>query len=296
MSKKVNVDDDTRYNIHENECYATTTFPSVVNREEIKEVFSKKKWFCTIMIAVAIIAFIIALVICFVFAFIEISSLKSTSTAQFSLLNDQYETIQQNLMLNTSFDLSNQKLLYSDSALENRTQQLIKISLSGLHPSYPAASCAAIQQFIPSSPSGHYWIRSSNGSAVHVYCDMTKTCGNITGGWMRVAELDMRDSSSQCPSALRNGTDCPIPSCIMNIDSPNCSSVIFPSHGFNYSKVCGIIRAYQKGIPDSIFNDGGIRGSPTIDSNYVDGISLTYGESPRQHIWTFGVGLRGTYL
>ena len=35
------------------------------------------------------------------------------------------------------------------------------------------------------------------GSAVRVYCDMTRTCGNITGGWMRVAELDMTRTSSQ---------------------------------------------------------------------------------------------------
>ena len=44
-----------------------------------------------------------------------------------------------------------------------------------------------------------------------------------------------------------------------------------------------MIRAYQKGVIDSILNDGQIRGSPTIDSlaTYVDGISLTYGESPR---------------
>ena len=86
MSKEVDIDDDTRYNIHENECYATTTFPSVVNREGIKEVFSKKKFFCKLMIAVPVIVFIIALIICFVLAFIEISSLKSASTAQFSLL------------------------------------------------------------------------------------------------------------------------------------------------------------------------------------------------------------------
>ena len=37
MSKKVNVDDDTRYNIRENECYATTTCASVVNRGFLKE-------------------------------------------------------------------------------------------------------------------------------------------------------------------------------------------------------------------------------------------------------------------
>ena len=35
------------------------------------------------------------------------------------------------------------------------------------------------------------------GSAIRVYCDMTRTCGNITGGWMRVAELDMTRTFSQ---------------------------------------------------------------------------------------------------
>ena len=70
MSKKVNVDDDTRYNIHENECYATTTCASVVNGEK-KEVFSKKKFFCILMIAVAVIGLIIAVFICLAFAFIQ---------------------------------------------------------------------------------------------------------------------------------------------------------------------------------------------------------------------------------
>ena len=35
-----------------------------------------------------------------------------------------------------------------------------------------------------------------------------------------------------------------------------------------------------------------IRGDQTtIDSHYVDGISLTHGTSPRQHIWTFAAAL-----
>ena len=31
------------------------------------------------------------------------------------------------------------------------------------------------------------------------------------------------------------------------------------------------------------------RKNPTIDRNYLDGISLTHGESPRHHIWSFAV-------
>ena len=42
----------------------------------------------------------------------------------------------------------------------------------------------------------------SDGSAVSAYCDMTLLCGGVTGGWVRVAELDMTNSSHQCPSGM----------------------------------------------------------------------------------------------
>ena len=38
-------------------------------------------------------------------------------------------------------------------------------------------------------------MRSSNGSSVHVYCDMTKSCGNVTGGLTRVAILNNLDAN-----------------------------------------------------------------------------------------------------
>ena len=33
-------------------------------------------------------------------------------------------------------------------------------------------------------------------------------------------------------------------------------------------------------------------GSPNIDGAYVDGLSITHGTNPRQHIWTYAVGFR----
>ena len=154
-------------------------------------------------------------------------------------------------------------------------------------------SCSHVLWLDPSSPSGHYWIRSSNGSAVRVYCDMIRSCDNITGGWMRVASLDMRDSSSQCPSGLRQGDSCTSePTCEIGTNSPSgkCSSNSYTSHGLNYSHVCGMIRAYQFRTVDAF--GGNNRGmSASINSNYVDGVSLTYGVPPlRQHIWTFAAG------
>ena len=56
---------------------------------------------------------------------------------------------------------------------------------------------------------------------------------------------------------------------------------------YQYSRVCGRIRAYQVGTTNAFQG----RSDPSIDSAYVDGVSLTRG-SPRQHIWTFVSGLQ----
>ena len=289
MNKKVNVDDDTRYNIHKNECYATTMHASVVSREEKKEVFSKKKFFCILMIAVAVILLIIAVFISIVFAFIEISNLKNTSFGQsnqeLAKLNSKCEA--NGRMLNVSM-LKLKQLSKDHSMLENRTQELINdLENPGLHPSYPAASCAAILQFISSSLSGHYWIRSSNGSAVHAYCDMTRSCGNITGGWTRVVELDMSNTFQRCPSSWTMTTS-PARSCFASMPR-NCTGTFFPAPGLTYNHICGRAIGYSTGSSDAFAEIFNFRNSPSIDEPYVDGISVTHG-SPRQHIWTFGVG------
>ena len=100
---------------------------------------------------------------------------------------------------------------------------------------------------------------------------------------MRVAELDMTDSSQQCPSGLRQRTDGNIRTCVRSSDSAGCSSVILPTLSLSYSMVCGRIIAYQFGFTNAFEGNN-------IDSTYVDGVSLTHG-SPRQHIWTYAAAL-----
>ena len=104
---------------------------------------------------------------------------------------------------------------------------------------------------------------------------------------MRVAYLDMTNSSHQCPSGLRLRTESNVRMCAAYDDSATCSSVPYSSNGIHYSKVCGSIRGYH----DDTMN--GFSGPLTIDSNYVDGVSLTHGRAPRQHIWTFAVHYAG---
>ena len=102
--------------------------------------------------------------------------------------------------------------------INNQVKDVQAIVLDQLSP-----SCAALP---PSSPSGYHWVRASNGSAVRVYCEMSLTCGNVTGGWTRVAELDMTNSSQQCPNGLRQRTDSNIiRSCVRDVDLPGCSAL-----------------------------------------------------------------------
>ena len=164
-------------------------------------------------------------------------------------------------------NLLNNTVQQLNTSVNQNTDQL-GIAFRAFHSFHPA-SCAALP---PSSPSGYYLVGASISSAVRVYCDMTRSCGGVTGGWRRVAELDMTNSSHQCPSGLQQRTDSNKRTC--GIRSSGCFSVTFSTATLEYSKVCGKITAYQYGIPDA------------FSATPVDGVSLTHG-NPREHIWTF---------
>ena len=163
--------------------------------------------------------------------------------------------------------------------------QLKHLQLPGKTPSHPATSCKEIQELKPSTPSGYYWITASDESAVRMYCDMNRTCGGITGGWMRVASIDMTNSSQQCPNGLKTITKSSKRLCGMKLDGAGCSSTVFQVHGIKYTHVCGKVIGYQDQSTDA-FQQGEHR-TNGIDGNYVDGVSITHGYHPRKHIWTF---------
>ena len=118
-------------------------------------------------------------------------------------------------------------------------------------------------------------------------CNFCQSEMNST--WIRVAELNMSDPSSQCPPNFTLNSNNGVRTCMAMMPSASCTSVFFSMHNVTYSKVFGKIRAYQYGVTNSFkpFN----RGNGTIDEPYVDGVSVTYGQ-PRQHIWTFAADLR----
>ena len=63
-------------------------------------------------------------------------------------------------------------------------------------PERPANSCAELAEREPDIPSGNYWILNSTQSPVQVFCEMGDVFPsglNVTGGWVRVANLNMTD-------------------------------------------------------------------------------------------------------
>jgi len=149
-----------------------------------------------------------------------------------------------------------------------------------------SSSCADIKKKNPNSASGYYFVRSQSVQLKSVYCDMTKHCGGLTGGWMRVAKLDVQN----CPKKMQpknftnNGI---IMACITKNPSGSCTSLFYSSQNISYSKVCGKITGYQVGTLDSFHEvSGGING------NYLDGVSVTVN---RAHVWSLAAGWRCRY-
>ena len=169
------------------------------------------------------------------------------------------------------------------SQLQYNLQQLRE-----LHSNCPThiTSCSSLPSFCPS---GYYWLIDDFYYFFgRVYCDMSLSCGGVTGGWMRVAELNMTDTSQQCPRGLVERNESGIRQC--RIGENGCFSVYHFTAGVSHSRVCGRIKSYQVGSTNA-YHDFYHGLATNIDSNYVNGVSLTHGTSPRQHIWTFAAAL-----
>ena len=88
------------------------------------------------------------------------------------------------------------------------------------------------------------------------------------------------------PSGLQEINDYGIRTCGIESSGAACPSVMLSTSGVEYTKVCGKIISYQ------VSSTGAFRTSCSdIDGSYVDGVSLTHGNTPRNHIWTLAAAL-----
>ena len=171
------------------------------------------------------------------------------------------------------------------ASLNDKISHLNRSIHFGKAASFPAPSCRVIYLLQPNYRSGHYWVISSNGSSIRVYCEMTKSCGNVTGGLIRVGVLNSETRPLLCIgdfTTVNHNTRC-----VRTTAEPGCSHMVFPLMNMEYSHICGTVEAFWFSTPDG-FTGSSRSSSTTINDNYVDGISLTYGNtSNRTHIWTF---------
>ena len=143
---------------------------------------------------------------------------------------------------------------------------------------YYASSCEEYYSQRGFISPGYYLLKLANGSISRVYCHMTLTSSNVTGGWMRVAKQRL-DGEPQCfPGFSLSGNQCR-----RKKEERGCSRVLFSALGLQYSFVFGRILAYGEGSPDGFHSH-----ENNISAIYVDGISLTQGVgNARRHIYTF---------
>ena len=207
-------------------------------------------------------------------------------------LEDKLNTLMAKNSEKTSTELESTLSATIKSAL-----RLIKLQLdyhlpapqSGTSEGDPAASCKELKQLFPDATSGYYWVKAGeDGAPVKVYCNMSLTCGGVTGGWMKVADLDMRDTSQSCPSGFFYRSS---PKRVCDITSNDCVSEEYSVHDIQYNHVCGRVIGYQFDTPLAFyyFNaNSNNQNYNDIDGRYVYGVSLTHGSvNYRSHIWTF---------
>ena len=152
-------------------------------------------------------------------------------------------------------------------------------------PNSEPQACRSCKDLTECNATGYYLIQNATGVLNREYCNTKLRFLDGKPGWMRVAHLNMNDSSQHCPNGLKmlEGHR----RCARNTVARGCTSVIYPTNGIAYSRVCGKIRAIQESHPAG-FRPYIQRNTMTLEENYVDGISLTRGSAgSRKHIWTF---------
>ena len=276
--------------VTENSEYSTISNHSCNLPQEIKEGKCRKVKYLHIFIAVAAAVIIIGLLT--IQPTINSVNLgQKVDQEQFSFLNSKIQKLNKSIEYKLRELQSTQKdnheqptLLNSDIQKPNQSVEQKPFeherNSTTFRDASRASSCAAILQMHPSSPSAYYWVQSSNGSNVTVYCDMTRICGGITGGWMRVTQMNISEVSTQCPTGLCLNSIHPR-TCRICSNFEGCSFTAYPMV-ISYSRVCGRILGYQVGPLDGFHYD------PIGDSMHYDGIEIMYNNS-NQHIWSFVV-------
>ena len=105
--------------------------------------------------------------------------------------------------------------------------------------------------------------------------------------WTMVGYLNMSDPTQRCPDSWQNVTSPNISACGKKSTAPGCDSLNISTYGASYQTVCGWFRGYMIGSPDGFH----VSGARSIETYYVDGVTVTYGlPGYRHHVYTYAAG------
>ena len=280
---------------------------------------SSSKWRLSFFVAAVITVSLVflALVIVVVILFLKVSSLETANrendkikynivqasedlqNKHGAIENRAYELAQSAMncsmalqYLEHQFNSANTSLDSLKDSLENLTSILTSLldevqrKVFPLHDFYNS-SCSDIAGLNLSYASGNYIVRSSTGVLRSVYCDMNRTFGGNSTGWMRVAELNVNN----CPPGLRPETANPVDTCVVIEDNAGCTEIVYPVYNIKYTNITGQVRGYQIRSCDGFVSNNRIRPRPpssvSLSHNYLDGVSISTNGS---HVWSFAAG------
>ena len=169
--------------------------------------------------------------------------------------------------------------VFQSSAVLQEVEQLLKQEILrqrhlGESQQYAAKSCEELREIRPCLNQTSYWIETENGVEV-------VSCNNARQ-WKNIVHINMQ-TDTQCPPGLEVVVNSSKRMCRSPVFAGGCSSINFSVRD-TYNRVRGRVIGYQY-HSTCAFGPGG-----SIDGAYVDGVSITHGSNPRNHIWTFAVG------
>ena len=209
------------------------------------------------------------------------TNLESSFAMRFNTLRTSYESDQLAVEEHVT-----QEVTSVESNVRQESDLLKTTIVDTIQALHTFASCDSVMNITLPLPSGMYWVSNSTGTT-QIYCStsIAASCNGVAGQWKRLGYLStIHTPRSPCPPDLQFRSS--PPSCRRSLGIHGCSSVLYPSNGMSYSQVCGRVHAQVSGSPDGFQYFGSRSLGVTLDQNYVDGVSLTYG-NPRSHIWTF---------
>ena len=263
-----------------------------------------------LLIIILILFVILLLIIIAVAALTVITFLKlSTVEADIKSNIDRIDTVIEALHVTLSSDIArnelkneiqdNTTMFFRQSLMKlSRDVQDVIMSVNTVEEAYSFSatfqnsisfSCSEIGRKLNFSNSSGYYVVWSAGVLRSAYCDLTRTFGGASKGWMRVAELDVNN----CPPGMRTETVNTSTTCKVSEDGAGCTEIYYPVYNISYTQVTGRVRAYQINTSDGFSIQNSMlppANNMNLRSNYLDGVSIT--SNDLHHIWSYAAGCK----